>query len=343
MQLPIFIMKKKQSYSTRSLRDFLWDIFCIASLLGIWPRFIEPRLISTTKLSLPIPHLPEALHGFKILQLSDLHLNPQISDSFLEKLVYKIKNLQPDLIVFTGDFLCYSLMQDPTRLRTLLRSFSAPYGCYAILGNHDYAECVSINKNGEYDVIEEDSSSLGKAFKRMFTNITLKKTVTQKAQKVPLHAPLIELLSETPFRLLHNQTIQLTVNGSKLNICGLGEYMLGRFHPEEAFKNYERNSVGIVLLHNPDAAPHLKCYPGELILCGHTHGGQVNLPWLWKKFTLLENMGFKKGLIKLDKKWVYINRGIGSIIPFRWFSVPELLLVTLEKNMNPDDEYATQL
>ena len=65
-------------------------------------------------------------------------------------------------------------------------------------------------------------------------------------------------------------------------------------------------------------------------MCGHTHGGQVNLPWFWKKFTLMENPQLKRGLVRMLDKWIYINRGVGSIMQFRWFAKPEILLLTLE-------------
>lgn len=323
---------------THSISHRLWDIFCFTSIVGIWPRFIEPKLIGTTSLNLPIHNLPSALNGFKILQFSDLHLNPEMSDHFLEKLIKKIDFLQPDLIVFTGDFLCYSRMIDPARLGALLKRFHAPYGCFAVLGNHDYDECVSINAKGEYDIIQPVSSSLGRAFSRLNETVHLTKTITERAKHVPMNKELLDLLEKTPFKLLHNASVTIHVNletavqDAKLNLTGLGEFMLGKFDAEAAFKNFDKNYPGIVLLHNPDGMPHLKNYPGDVVLCGHTHGGQVNLPWMWKKFTLLENMQFKKGLKKINGKWMYINRGIGSVLPFRWFSRPEILLLTLEQS-----------
>jgi len=307
----------------------LWDLFCTLSIIGIWPRFLEPNLILTSKLSLPIPNLHPSLQGFKILQISDLHLHPGVPNCFLKKIASKIKKYKPDLIAVTGDFLCYSRLTAPDKLRKMLQSFQAPFGCYAVFGNHDYKECVSINSEGEYDVIS-NSSSLAKAFTRLQESVILKKSITERAKNVPMHQELLNLLDDTPIKLLHNSTITLPIHDTKLNITGLGEYMLGRLDAKTAFKNYDANYPGIILLHNPDGAPYLKDFPGNIILCGHTHGGQVNLPWLWRKFTLLENMNFKKGLSKQDKKWVYVNRGIGSVIPFRWFSPPEILLLTLE-------------
>src|ERR1700722_3315000 len=104
--------------------------------------------------------------------------------------------------------------------------------------------------------------------------------------------------------------------------------MAGRFKPDLAFKDYNPAYTGIVLAHNPDCGPELKNYPGDVILSGHTHGGQINLPWLWKRFTLMKNMQYKRGLWKIGNKFMYVNRGIGSVMKFRWFAIPEILLLT---------------
>lgn len=316
--------------SQRHFLDVLWDLWCIVSVIGIWPRFIEPNLIETTRLTRQIPNLPDDLKGFKILQFSDLHLHRQVSSSFLQKIVKKTQDLKPDLIVFTGDFLCYSEVRDRIRLKDFLNQFDAPYGCYAILGNHDYNECVSINSKGEYDILKRDSADIWKGFKRLAKTIKLTGVKTQAVLDVKENEELINLLKETPFRLLHNETDVIHVGQTKLNICGVGEYILGKMKPEKAFEHYQTEFPGIILAHNPDAAPHLVPYPGDVILSGHTHGGQVNLPGFRNKFILLENMDLKKGLCKIDGKWLYVNRGIGSTFPFRWFSRPELVLLTLE-------------
>jgi predicted MPP superfamily phosphohydrolase len=107
--------------------------------------------------------------------------------------------------------------------------------------------------------------------------------------------------------------------------------MAGRCLPEIAFKNYDKQYPGIILAHNPDSSALLESYPGEVILSGHTHGCQINLPWMWKKFTKLENMSLRKGFFKVRDKWLYVNRGVGAIMKFRWFSVPEILFLTLRK------------
>jgi hypothetical protein len=74
-------------------------------------------------------------------------------------------------------------------------------------------------------------------------------------------------------------------------------------------------------------------YPNSLVLCGHTHGGQVNLPWMWKKFTLMENIQYKQGLHALGNgRLAYISRGVGSVLTFRWFAPPEIVCITLRED-----------
>lgn len=283
-------------------------------------------------MTLDITHLPEDLNGLKVLHLSDLHWNAQFSSTFTKKIVKKVQKLNPDLIFFTGDFLCRSTLANPSGLLQLLQSLQAPFGCFAILGNHDYQQFVTVNEKGEYDIENRSTqSTVMKGFKKLFRSVSIKDQVTERAQQVPLHQPLIDLIKQTHFQLLHNETQLVSCRQSHLNICGLGEYSLGRFDPMQAFQNYHSHHVGIILSHHPDALMILKDYPGDLILSGHTHGGQVNIPGMWQKFTSIKHHQFKSGLKKLGKKWAYINRGLAGMMPFRWFASPELTLIILQQ------------
>lgn len=312
--------------------DRIWDLWCACSILGIWPRFIEPRLLCISHLTIRIPHLPAEMQGLKILHLTDLHWHRHFSHTFFSRLIKKIHQLKPDIIVFTGDFLCRSQLEEPHILLSFLSKLKAPFGCFAVLGNHDYSRFVTVNATGDYDVEPKTTqSTIGKGFRRLWRKVKLSKQRTAAVSHVQEHASLIKLLQQTPFRLLNNETCQVPIGKSLLNICGLGEYTLGRLHVEHAFRHYDSHYPGVVLVHNPDAVPHLEGYPGQLILAGHTHGGQINLPGIWQRFTCLENPRFKRGLLKEKGKWIYVNRGIGSVMKFRWFSPPEIALITLNK------------
>lgn len=314
----IFVMPKLK------LSQFLFDAACLLSLVGIWPRFIEPNYLKLSRYALKIPRLRKKI---SLLQISDLHLNPQLSDNFLKKIINKANSLKPDLIIYTGDFLCRSQIGDKERLKDFLSSFSAPNGCFAVLGNHDYAKYICINRAGEYDAEGPHNPLIPKLARMLCKQLKLQGEITEKAFKPGFHTELLELLRSTPFQLLHNESIQLPIG---LNICGLGEHMAGHCHPQKAFANYMPHYPGIILVHNPDAIPHFKTYPGDLILCGHTHGAQINLPYLREKLTPMENPRYKRGLLYEEGKWIYTNRGLGGVSPVRLFSPPELAYFTLE-------------
>lgn len=324
-------MKQKNTkLSSRQVQNFLWDAWCACSIVGIWPRFIEPYMVGVTHLSLQVPTLPPTLKGTKIVQFSDLHLHPGVPDFFLKKIIEKVHSLQPDIIVFTGDFICFSNLVQQNRLNQFLCSFSAPHGCFAVLGNHDYERPVAVNSEGEYDIATDSTSVVAKGVKRVLSTVKLAKKTTERAKAIGKHQELVELIQKTPFQLLDNRSKLIPIKDSQINIVGVGEYTLGKFTPEKAFQEYKKQYPGIILAHNPDTIPLLKEYPGDVILCGHTHGGQVNLPWVWRKLTLLENMEYKYGLFHPFNKWAYVSRGVGSVLPFRWFAMPEIVSINLE-------------
>jgi predicted MPP superfamily phosphohydrolase len=311
----------------------LWDAWCIVSIVGIWPRFVEPQLLSTTQLVLPIPQLPQSLEGTKIIQLSDLHWAKGFPQGLIDKIKDKINRFNPDIIVFTGDFLTRSRLENEEQLMELLNSLKASTGCFAILGNHDYSKFVTLNRDGDYDIDRASSqSSISKGFSRLLTSTsTATGNITPEAKQVGMHHELLALLKKTSFTLLDNDSQLIPCRGSYLNVCGLGEYALGRCNPEKAFRNYDPKYPGVILSHNPDSFPFLQDYPGELILAGHTHGGQINIPLLWNKFTKMKDKKYKRGLKKLKDKWVYINRGVSSVMKFRLFSIPEITCITLRR------------
>lgn len=312
------------------MQNFLWDLWCAGSVVGIWPRFIEPYLLKTKHLKIPFQNLPSQFRNFKIVQFSDLHFHAKIPDFFLKKLIQKISKLKPDIIVFTGDFLCRSQLEDEERLKAVLNALYAPYGCYAILGNHDYEKSVSINKWGNYSIVDSHSSNISGGFQRLFYPLEISKKRDPEVDQIDFHSKLLELLKKTTFTLLHNQTVQIPVGNSYINLAGVGEHMLGRVLAEKTFGHYASEYPGVVLAHNPDTIPSLMDFPGDLILCGHTHGGQINLPWISRKLTCLENPEFKKGLKRKRSKWIYISAGVGGMLPFRFLAMPEIVSITLE-------------
>ena len=307
--------------------DLLWDMFCIVSVIGLWPRFLEPRCIVRKFVSFRLKGHRD-LDGLKILHFSDLHFRKSVSKGFLSRLITKTKKFDPDIIVFTGDFICNSKLEDKERLKEFLCSFSAPYGCYYTFGNHDYSGYISRDRQGKCKIYNNKKPLLIKVFKAFFTQ--KKRKTFCNLKEISPHKELTELLSKTPFQSVENKTISIPINGTYLNISGLGDYWAGCCCPEKAFKNYIHEYLGIVLTHNPDSIQRIKKYPGDIVLGGHTHGGQANFPFLVDKFVPLDNKKLRKGLFFCDNKNIFVTKGVGSTFPFRWFAPPELVMITLE-------------
>lgn len=307
--------------------NLAWDTWCCLSVVGIWPRYIEPNLLFTTRSTIALPDLPKDLEGFKILQFSDLHYSSSSSFRFLNQLSKKINREKPDLIVFTGDWVVRSKLERPQPLIDFCISLHAPFGAYAILGNHDYEQYVSRSNDGKCHVVTEQQPPIKKAFKTLFGS----KSKPSAHSIPPLfpHPHLADCLKQTPFQLLHNETRLIRIKDTYLNLCGLGDLWLDQCHPQSAFANYDTQFPGIILTHNPDSFVQLQNYPGELLLAGHTHGCQVNLPWLWKRFCGVEHLDYCRGLVSVGDKLGYVSRGISSQQPFRWCSPPEIHLITL--------------
>ena len=317
--------------------SFVVDCLATCSIIGIWPRFIEPRMLKTTVLTWQLPPAASHLDKLKILHITDLHFHEQVPEPFIEKIIRRANRLKPDLIVFTGDFLCYSHLENPTRLLSFLCRLHAPLGSYCTFGNHDYSRYVSLNSDGKYDIITPPDPITGvfRGLKTLFTSPIAMKGVSERTLGIPLHEELCALLRKSPFQLLENVTSTLPIG---LNVTGLGDLALGRCRPHIAFAGYNREFPGIVLSHNPDTFPSLLDYPGDWVLSGHTHGEQIHIPWpswgrrISKKLARLET-DYTRGLFRVGGKQLYVNRGLGCHKPFRLFSPPELCLIQAERGV----------
>lgn len=319
------LISKKHS---QSLVEYLWDLWCIVSIVGIWPRFIEPELLFTSHHTIAIADLPRELDGLKIAHISDLHFSKHTSKNFLDRVVKKVNKLSCDLIVFTGDLLTYSILEDPETLQHFLTALDAPLGKYAILGNHDYAEYVTMANDGSYHKSVNQQAAITKGFSRLFST-SQEPQDTLVIEPIAEHEEVLKLFTRSGFKMLHNETIHIGRSHNWINLTGLGDIMTRQCLPSKAFQNYDMQAPGIILSHNPDSFNLLQSYPGNLYLFGHTHGGQVNLPFIWKKVTPIQNKFLKSGLFYLHDRYLYINRGLGAPFAFRWFAPPEIACFTL--------------
>lgn len=242
--------------------------------------------------SIHLARLPDAFRGMRIVQISDFHYAEFTEAFFLERMVREVNRLQPDLVVLTGDFVTYGPMPYSYARRV------AP-ACAAILGR---IECPL-----RYAVLGNHDYTIGP------------KWVT-------------EPLKEHGIPTLVNTTVALERGGKRLWLAGLGSACHGAADPGRAIPKAaiaDKEAV-IVLAHEPDILPRVARYNADLMLAGHTHGGQVRLPLVPP--LLLPRFGrvYVEGWFRYGPTQLYVNRGVGAVgLPFRLNCPPEITVLTL--------------
>jgi predicted MPP superfamily phosphohydrolase len=327
----------------RSWLEWCFDGLCIASIVGMYPRYIEPRLLCVSRHRLALPLLPQPLNGMRVLFFSDLHTNHYSSPHFLARVRRTIDRLSPDLILFGGDVLTYSQLPTPDLAKSFFNGLSAPLGVFACLGNHDYAEYSTIDRDGiAVGGRPNGKNPILQGIKRVFGS---SRSYWQHPLTTPLpfHDALLRLYAEHNITVLNNETVHIGHGSQCINLTGLGDITSGHLAPSKAFEGALPHVPGIVFSHNPDAYRSLSCFPGDLFLFGHTHGGQVNLPLLWQRITPIVDTSFRSGLYMRDDRTVFVTRGVGATFPFRLFAPPQLVLFELVRGNRVLAEAPTKL
>jgi predicted MPP superfamily phosphohydrolase len=230
----------------------------------------------------------------KILHLSDLHASWAVSLGFIQEAVELGLQLKPDLICLTGDFITNQYADFDAYARVLAK-LSAAAPAFACLGNHDGGGWSGIH--GGY-------------------------TTTQ---------PVRQLLQQSRIELLHNRCAALRLNGRDIIITGVADAWAENVDLPAAFPASEAGGAAtrILLSHNPDTKEFLKFHPWDLLLCGHTHGGQIVLPLLGAPWAPVRDKRFIAGLYSWENRWIHITRGVGNVHGGRFNCPPEVSLVTL--------------
>ncbi|MGD8453733.1 MAG: metallophosphoesterase [Phycisphaerae bacterium] len=137
------------------------------------------------------------------------------------------------------------------------------------------------------------------------------------------------MLADFGVTALRNERHVLEVGGGRLQLVGLDDYWAGLCNPEMAMADVEPDLPCLVLSHNPDTFVELKQYPGDFVLSGHTHGGQVRIPLFGAPVLPIFNRRYDAGLFREGDKCLYVNRGLGYIRRVRFNCRPEITEFTL--------------
>ena len=122
----------------KTRRQLLRASLGIAALVGLYTWRLEPHWIEIVRRTLAINNLPTSLHGSTLVQLSDLHIGPQVDDAYLLRAMDLVRDLKPDIVVYTGDFVSYHSDLDGNVSQIIPQLAQGQIGTFGILGNHDY-------------------------------------------------------------------------------------------------------------------------------------------------------------------------------------------------------------
>jgi uncharacterized protein len=242
-----------------------------------------------------------------ILHLSDLHFvrRDEGKAAFLHRLP------RADVAVVTGD-----LLGEPEAVETVvtaLRPVRGRAASYVVLGSND----LYIPKPLNY----------------------LKYFFPGRRRRRGQHgrpADLVAALAVDGWDVLRNVRHDVDVDGTPVELVGLDDPHIGR-HDLRVAPRRARERLGLAIVHSPDAAPELTALGYDLVLAGHTHGGQVRLPFIGALVTNSHMpRRFAAGLIRFGTTYLHTSRGLGTskYAPFRFLCRPEATLLELRPRRN---------
>ena len=270
------------SLSTAMLYGMLWG----------WKK------LKVAEVSLEFEHLPAEFDGYRIVQLSDLHLGSlDENSSFLKDVVKETHALSADAIVFTGDLVNFST-EEAKPFLPLLSSLRAPDGIFAVLGNHDYP------KNGSKEHIQTEGKRLAEIERRI------------------------------GWQVLLNESHTIRRNRARLVFAGLDDRAGKRLTDVECLrmviKNIPTGDFPILLSHRPDiwSKAVVKETAVPLTLSGHTHAGQLRIG-SWSP--AMADCNEWCGVYRQDPQVLYVSQGTGTKFRFRLGTYAEITLITLHQ------------
>jgi predicted MPP superfamily phosphohydrolase len=257
---------------------------------------VEPRRFKVSQREVTIRGLPQALDGLRLVQLTDIHHGPWLSLDYVRAVVAAANELNPDLVCLTGDYVHHSAAYIEPVVEGLA-GLRPRIATVAVLGNHDWWE---------------DATRMRRAFAR--TDIVL----LDNTRRVL-----------TPRRRLESEA------AVGLAVCGVGD--LWEDHPDyaAALSGLPEGMPRLLLSHNPDVAEEPGLVHGgwrvDLMLSGHTHGGQIALPGLGTPITSSRyGQKYVRGLVEGPCCRVFVCPGIGvSGLPLRFGVPPEIAVLVL--------------
>jgi predicted MPP superfamily phosphohydrolase len=284
-----------------SRRSFLKNGLRLSVLAFLGFGYERRNNLRTEHVSLDFPNLPHSFHGFRIVQISDLHASYWVGRDYLMQVVREINKLKKDLVVISGDIITGSVNDYWKRWMPAIK------GDYLsmvvdVLGNLDRGDKIAVL--GNHDQWDGKKTELR----------------------------LVSELERVGIRVMRNSSKKLVRGPSSLYVAGTDDYWFS-CNLDKALRSVPQNEFKILLCHSPDVRADIKNGTKiDLTLCGHTHGGQVAIPFISHHFIPIKDpFRYQAGLVKEPYGYTYVNRGIGTLVfPFRIAAPPEITCLTLQ-------------
>ena len=269
------------------------------SFTVLYGSFIESRMISITEERVSLP----TVEKLTIVALSDFHVGPYKGRGFMQRLVQKVNALSPDLVLLAGDYTYHG--SDPADHLAPLQELKARYGVFGVMGNHEY-NCLSHRGKSSTYYGTFDGSNV-----------------------------VLRTLERLNVRMLNNESVEVPLEeGGPLFIAGIDDACSGHDNLESALPKTSQKSSVILLAHDPSVILDNRSSYANLIVSGHTHGGQIRLPFIGPLPALPTQLprSYDQGIFPLDgNTTLAITRGVGETGPrARLFAPPEILVLRIK-------------
>ncbi|MCB9029599.1 MAG: metallophosphoesterase [Deltaproteobacteria bacterium] len=297
-----------------SRRDFLKLGFLGSAVVTTGTTYAigTNQLAEKVETTVKIPNLPKAFDGYKIAFIADIHLGVYLSSEMLDYAINLAKGSEPDLFLLGGDYIWIQ--------RTTLASSIAQLKNREFEG-YPYGKRIKVIFETCADLVSQVNAPDG----------TFAIYGNHDRWEDPLSCK--DSFVSKKIELLNNKVVTVTRADSTLELLGTDDYWTGAPTTAGLTDQIDRNTLRVVLSHNPDYVSYLihkTPFYFHLALCGHTHGGQVQIPGYGPIVSNIRDLRLTEGLYLSEKGNVYTTRGIGTVeLPIRIACPPEVSIITL--------------
>ena len=263
--------------------------------IAVDSTLIEPNRPRLIRKEIALRRWPSRLDGFTIALLSDFHYDAHFSVHPIRSAIEVVNGLHPDLIALTGDYVSVPWFGNSTK------AAADAEPCAQLLQKLQATHGVW-SVLGNHDVFAD-------------------------ADRVT------DALYAVGIPTLSNRSVAIEKDGARFWLGGVDDVLGGIADLPRALHGIPSGEAVVLMAHEPDYADYVAGYPVDLQLSGHTHGGQVRIPFMRPLYLPALAKKYVWGVFKIRELMLYTNAGIGTVdVPVRWNCPPEITFITVRKS-----------